>query len=284
MSNAARNHKDNVFCMLYREKKNLLSLYNAMNHTSYAKEEDLEVVTLESAICLKMRNDAAFVIDSRLNLFEQQASVNPNMALRDLYYVAEELRKLAPPRNLYRTSKVKIPSPRFIVFYNGAAKQPESQVYRLSDLYYKEEKKPDLELKVTVININNGYNKELLKKCESLRGYMIFVQKVRDKKSAGINIDEAVRQAVDECISDNILAEFFKEHREEIVEMEIFEFDQKLYDEALKEDEREATTLRNIENIMDTLKLTVEEAMAALKIPKDEWEMYVERLEESCNL
>ena len=34
MSNAARNHKDNVFCLLYRDKKNLLSLYNAMNGTS----------------------------------------------------------------------------------------------------------------------------------------------------------------------------------------------------------------------------------------------------------
>ncbi len=89
MSNVARNHKDNVFCLLYREKKNLLSLYNAMNGTSYKKEEELEVVTLEEAICLKMKNDAAFVIDSRLNLYEQQAGVNPNMGLRNLYYGTE---------------------------------------------------------------------------------------------------------------------------------------------------------------------------------------------------
>ena len=72
MSNTVRNHKDNVFCLLYREKKNLLSLYNAMNGTSYENEEELEVVTLEEAICMKIRNDAAFVIDSRLNLYEQQ--------------------------------------------------------------------------------------------------------------------------------------------------------------------------------------------------------------------
>ena len=146
MSNTERNHKDNVFCLLYRDKKNLLSLYNAMNDTSYENEEELEVVTLEEAICMKMRNDAAFVIDSTLNLYEQQASVNPNMPLRDLYYVTEELKKIAPPGRLHRTTKVRIPAPRFVVFYNGSADRPERMTYRLSELFSREEKEPELEL------------------------------------------------------------------------------------------------------------------------------------------
>lgn len=181
MSNAIRNHKDNVFCLLYREKKNLLSLYNAVNGTSYEKEEELEVVTLEEAICLRIKNDAAFVIDSRLNLYEQQASVNPNMPLRDLYYVVEELKKIAPPGSLYSTTRMKIPTPRFVVFFNGTARQPERQVYRLSELFARKEEKPELELMVTVININPGHNRELLEKCESLSGYSKFVEKVREK-------------------------------------------------------------------------------------------------------
>lgn len=240
MSNAVtRNHKDNVFCLLYREKKNLLSLYNAINNTSYENEDELEVVTLEEAICLKIRNDAAFVIDSRLNLYEQQASVNPNMPLRDLYYVVEELKKIAPPGRLHHTTKVKIPVPKFIVFYNGTIEQPERQIYRLSDLFCREDKDPELELKVIVININPGYNRELLEKCESLKGYVIFVQKIRDKKSSGIKLEKAVSQSVDECISDGILADFFKNNREEIVEMGVFEFDQKLYDQVLLENGKE---------------------------------------------
>lgn len=170
MSNETRNHKDNVFCLLYRDRKNLLSLYNAMNGTAYGKEEELEVVTLDGAFCMKMKNDAAFVIDSRMNLYEQQSSVNPNMPLRDLYYVVEELKKIAPPGRLHRTSKVPIPAPRFVVFYNGVAPQPERQEYRLSDLFERKEEEPELELKVTVLNINNGYNENLLKQCESLRG------------------------------------------------------------------------------------------------------------------
>lgn len=282
MSNVARNHKDNVFCLLYREKKNLLSLYNAMNGTSYEKEEELEVVTLEEAICLKMRNDAAFVIDSGLNLYEQQASVNPNMGLRNLYYVTEELKKIAPPGRLHQTTRVKIPVPKFVVFYNGVAKQPERQIYKLSDLFCREEKNPELELKVTVININPGYNRELLEKCESLRGYMIFVEKIRSKKASGIRLEEAVRQAVDECVFEGILAEFFGEHRKEIIEMGVYEFDQELYDRVLLEDGenigiekgkiigREEATLEAIKNLMDALNMTKEQAMAILRVPEEE--------------
>lgn len=278
MSNVTRNHKDNVFCLLYRDKRNLLSLYNAMNDTFYEKEEELEVVTLEEAICLKMRNDAAFVIDSGLNLYEQQASVNPNMPLRDLYYVTEELKKIAPPGKLHQTTGVRIPIPHFVVFYNGTVKQPERQIYRLSDLFYREEEYPELELKVTVININPGCNEELLEKCESLRGYMIFVNKVRNKKSFHPELEEAVRQAVDECISEGILTDFFVEHREEIVEMGIYEFDQELHDKVLLEDGETIGTLKAIKSLMETLKLTAEQSMDALKIPEIERMKYRDRL------
>ncbi len=304
MSNVTRNHKDNVFCLLYRDRKNLLSLYNAMNGTDYRKEEELEVVTLEEAICMKIRNDAAFVIDSGLNLYEQQASVNPNMPLRDLYYVAEELKKIAPPGRLHRTTKVKIPTPQFVVFYNGTAGQPERQSYRLSDLFCREETEPELELKVTVLNINPGYNRELLEKCESLSGYTTFVEKARNKRGFGMKAEEAVRQAVDECISEGILAEFFKENREEIVEMGIYEFNQEVYDEVPREDGEargieigrsqgieigkgqgieigkgqgiEIGRRQDIENLMDTLHLTAQQAMEALKIPENERIKYMD--------
>lgn len=290
MSNETRSHKDNVFCLLYRDKKNLLSLYNAMNDTSYGEEEELEVVTLDGAICMKIKNDAAFVIDSTLNLYEQQASVNPNMPLRDLYYVARELKKIAPPRSLYSTMKVEIPVPKFVVFYNGTAKQPERQEYRLSDLFSRAEENPELELRVTVININPGYSENLLKRCESLKGYMVFVEKVRGKRKAGIKLESAVLQALEECISENILAEFFRENREEVVEMSIWEFDQELHDKTLLEDGEaiglekgiekgiEKGTLKAIKNIMSTLKLTAEQAMTALRIPETDKRKYADRL------
>ena len=48
----------------------------------------------------------------------------------------------------------------------------------ITDAFSSEEEEPELELKVTVININPGCNSELLKKCESLSGYMAFVASV----------------------------------------------------------------------------------------------------------
>lgn len=100
--------------------------------------------------------------------------------------------------------------------------------------------------------------------------------------------EEAVRQAVDECISEGILAEFFKENREEIVEMGIYEFNQEVYDEVLREDGEargiesgrsqgiEIGQRQAIENLMDTLHLTAQQAMEALKIPENERIKYVD--------
>lgn len=92
--------------------------------------------------------------------------------------------------------------------------------------------------------------------------------------------------AVDECISEGILAEFFREHKKEVMEMGIYEFDQELYDRVLREDGemigreigREETTLEDIKSLMETLKLKEEQAMDALKVPEAERKKYRERL------
>lgn len=162
--------------------------------------------------------------------------MNENMPLRDLCYVAEELKRLVPVSRLYRRARVKIPSPRFVVFYNGVEKQPAETVLRLSDLYEHGSGEPELELTVRQININKGCNDGILEKCESLGGYMTFVEKVREKTGAGIKTEDAVTEAVDECIREGVLTEFFTEHRSEVIEMGIFEYDARLHDQVLREE------------------------------------------------
>ena len=148
----ARNHKDRLFRMIFREKKELLSLYNAVNGTSYTNAEDLEIVTLENAIYMNMKNDLAFIMDSYLNLYEHQSTYSPNMPLRDLFYIAKELGQVNH-RDLYRNTLIKIPTPRFLVFYNGSEEQAEKKYLRLSDAFQKSMDDPDLELVVTMLNI-----------------------------------------------------------------------------------------------------------------------------------
>ena len=77
------------FVLLFQEKEALLSLYNAVGQTDYKDASQLEIVTLENAIYMNMKNDLAFLINLELNLYEHQSTWNPNMPLRDLFYVAK---------------------------------------------------------------------------------------------------------------------------------------------------------------------------------------------------
>ena len=119
-----RNYKDTVFRKLFSDRKNLLSLYNAISETSYTDENELEIVTLESAIYMGIKNDLAFIIDTNLFLFEHQSTYNPNMPLRDLFYISSEYQKLVDQKSIYSSVLLKLPEPHFIVFYNGTAKMP----------------------------------------------------------------------------------------------------------------------------------------------------------------
>ena len=84
-----RQYKDRLFRMVFSRKEDLLSLYNAINGTSYSNPDDLEVATLENALYLSMKNDLAFLLDVVLNLYEHQSTFNPNMPTRALLYFAK---------------------------------------------------------------------------------------------------------------------------------------------------------------------------------------------------
>ena len=176
---ARRDYKDSVFRMLFRDRTNLLSLYNAVNQTSYTDPEELAVITLENAVYMNMKNDVAFLMDFRLNLYEHQSTWNPNMPLRDLIYVAKEYQVLTKDQTLYSSSLIRLPTPRFVVFYNGSGMTEESCILRLSDAYQSPEAEPELELKVRVLKIAPEANRELLEACQSLKEYMLFVEQVR---------------------------------------------------------------------------------------------------------
>ena len=233
-----RKYKDTIFRMIFRDKKKLLSLYNAVNDSRYEKEEDLQIVTLENAVYMNVKNDLAFLIDFHLYLYEHQSTYNPNMPLRDLFYVSSEYQKLIDGRSVYKSSVVNIPAPKYITFYNGIEPIPETVHLKLSDAYYTEEKDPALELKVTMLNLNAGNHQKLLAACRTLKEYMLYVERVR--KYAGqsdMTLDEAVRRAVDECIKENILADFLRKNRAEAIHMSIFEYDEERELALLRKDE-----------------------------------------------
>ena len=206
-------YKDNVFRALFSNKENLLSLYNALNGKQYSDPDALEIVTLENAIYMGMKNDLAFILDFNIFLWEHQSTYNPNIPLRDLIYIANEYQKYVELNgiSLYSRRQQKIPAPRFIVFYNGEKQIGEQMEHRLSDAYENFNGDPELELKVMVININDGHNKALMEQCKKLKEYAQYVARVRKYRKI-MPLKLAVERAVKECIEENILADFLRKN------------------------------------------------------------------------
>ena len=234
-----RNYKDTVFRMLFSDRKNLLSLYNAVSGAHYDDPEKLEIVTLENAIYMGMKNDLAFIIDTDLFLYEHQSTYNPNMPLRDLFYISSEYQKLVDKKSLYSSVLQKIPAPQFIVFYNGTEKEKDSWVNHLSEAFENLSGAPKLELEVLTININEWHNSELMEQCQTLREYPQYVACVR-RYAKEFELNEAVKLAVDECIRNNILSEFLRANKSEIIAMSIFEYDKEEEERKLRKAEYEA--------------------------------------------
>ena len=243
---ANRYYKDTIFRMIFSDRESLLSLYNAVNKRNYTNPDDLEIVTLENAIYMGMKNDLAFILDMNLYLYEHQSTENPNIPLRDLFYIAAEYQKLIDRKSLYSSAIQKIPTPGFFAFYNGIEPLEDCCISRLSDAFLHTGAEPALELIVTTLNINEGHNCELMQHCRKLKEYAQYVAKVR-KYAEQLPLEDAVERAVTECIRENILADFLKKNRAEVVAMSIFEYDKVEEEKKLRKAEFEAGVEQGIE-------------------------------------
>ncbi|MCL1794424.1 MAG: Rpn family recombination-promoting nuclease/putative transposase [Oscillospiraceae bacterium] len=221
-ANAKRNYKDSVFKKLFGEKEKLSELYNAIAGTDYSPE-DIGIITLENVIFAGRENDIAFTAGGRLIvLVEHQSSINPNMPLRFLLYIARQYQMMADNDSMYSSQLMKILPPEFIVVYNGMDEYPEQSDLRLSDAFI--EKTDSLDLKATVYNINKGQNPKIMDRSVTLSGYSTFVAMARENLGNGLELSEALKKAVKECIKDNVLREFLERYGSDVVNMLSMEF------------------------------------------------------------
>lgn len=221
-----KEYRSNTFSLLIQEPKYALQVFNALNGTDYADESEIKIDMLENGVQLTVRNDASFLLDGYLSLYEHQSTPNPNMPLRGLLYIARLLEDYTSEDDLFGRKLVHIPNVQFVVLYNGQEQQPERRLLRLSDSYLNKEIESSLELTCTVYNINGIYNPNLTKDCDAIRGYMTFVDKVREEYTGRDKeqIRLAVSKAIDYCIENGILVDFFQEKRDLIEENEMLDF------------------------------------------------------------
>ena len=239
-----RNHKDRLFIKLFgspENRGNMLSLYNALNGTTYQDVEALELYTIEDVIYLGMKNDVGYLLDSYIVLHEQQSTYNPNMPLRGLFYHTKMYEKYLEQRglDLYTTRLRKIPTPQFYVFYNGDKETEDRVEIKLSEAFIRPVTEGEFEWTAIMLNINKGHNTELLHKCEMLNGYSLFIDKIKEGIKLGMDMESAVNDAVEWAIHNGILSKYLSMHKSEVVGMILTEYDEKKVMENLKKESHE---------------------------------------------
>ena len=122
-------------------------------------------------------------------------------------------------------------------------KVPERYKMRLSDAFEHKSEDIALELTIEVININYGHNQSLLEKCPTLQQYAIYVDTVRRYQESE-PFAVAVEHAIDECIAKNVLADFLRKNRAEVLRMSLFYYDEEKHiqqerDESYEDGRRE---------------------------------------------
>ena len=240
-----RKYKDSLFRTVFGREEHkpwLLDLYNALNNSHYENVEDLTLTTIEDVVYVKMKNDISFLLDSRMNLIEHQSTYNPNMPLRGLFYFTKLYQEYVSSHDIsvYNSVLRKIPTPEYIVFYNGNDKElPDITELKLSDAFEIPRSDKKFEWTCKVININPGHNAELNKKCKPLYDYTRFVSKVKQYKDAGLPHEEAINKAVDWAMEENLLDGLFKRERSQIMGDILCEFDEELFVRTTFQDGKE---------------------------------------------
>ena len=239
-----REHKDRLFRLIFgseENKKNLLALYNALNDTCYSEVDDLQITSIEDVIYMGMKNDVSLLIHSRMALYEHQSTYNPNMPIRGMMYAAKLYEKYIETNNLniYGSSLMKLPAPQYVIFYNGSGKHEDEEILKLSDAFQTKERIEGYEWTARMLNINYGRNKVLMEKCKPLQDYAIFIDKVKTYIGQKQPLREAVVRATEECIKEDVMAEFLKAHRAEVIDVCITEYNEEKVMDAIREEGRE---------------------------------------------
>lgn len=244
MQTVNREHKDRLFRFLFgnKEKKEwTLSLYNAVNGTSYTQPDDILFTTIDDAVYMGMKNDLSFILFHVMNIYEQQSTYNPNMPVRQLMYVGKLYDKYIQMNglNIYGKKLMRLPIPKLVVFYNGTAEK-EDTVLNLSDAFKtdKEPLEPDIEVRVRMININSGKNPEMMKSCRPLAEYAWLVEEIR-KNRKGMEIEEAVDKAIDDMPQDYEIRPFLMGNKAEVKDLCITEYNEAETMKMIREESHE---------------------------------------------
>ena len=255
--NTNAKYKNSVFSFLFSNPDAIRELYGAIQGVVLPPDTSIDINTLSGVLYMDQINDLSFTVGNLLVvIMEHQSSINPNMPLRLLMYIAYVYEKIINRSLLYSTKLEKIPAPEFIVLYNGKEPYPDRSTLRLSDAFKDacgllgvENPAPSLELVVQVYNINSGHNTEILEKSRTLGGYSAFVGKVREYEQT-FTFEEAMKKALKYCIDNDILKTFLETHSSEVFNMLLTEWNTEEAKVVWREEGREEKGMEIVRNAL----------------------------------
>ena len=223
-----RRYKDSVFVDFFSEdrtaKANFLALYNALHGTDYQSTAILKNIRLKQVLYMSFANDVSYLVDNKIIvLAEHQSTINPNMPIRCLEYIARLYEQFYKSKEKYSRKQLAIPTPEFYVFYNGKEPYRGDSLLKLSDSFTQTHDEYALELSVKVVNINYDKASEILKRCKPLEQYSLFVNAVR--RNIAVDKEHGFEKAIKECIQNDILREYLQRKSKEVLNMLIGEYD-----------------------------------------------------------
>ena len=235
-------HKDSLFVDYFSKdrdwKQHFLSLYNALHGTDLQVETTkLERVNLEQVLYMDYYNDIAVLVNNQFILMiEHQSTINPNMPLRLLEYVARIYGNIVDSKAKFSRHLVPLAKPEFIVFYTGSQELPPESYLHLSDAFPNQALNSDLtlELKVKVCTIKSESPSPVVHSCHDLEQYVQFLELVEEAKAAGH--ETPLRWAIQEAVRRNILRDYLERKGGEVLSILMTEYDYATDMAVLKEE------------------------------------------------
>ncbi len=225
MFEADFENRDSLFGFIFGKNKEwALSLYNALNGSEYADTSSITLRAVSDAVCIGMKNDVSFLVSTTVSLYDDK-SYNPNIPMRFFLYLGELYSKyIEYDYNLESSSLQMFPSPRCICFYNGDEEKDDRSELRLSSSF--EDKKSDIEVAVTMINIKCGTNKDLLDRCQPLKDYSWLIDRINMNLKEMQEPEDAVDAALEEMPENFVVRKFLIANKVEVRKMCITEYNE----------------------------------------------------------
>ena len=279
--NINKKYKDTLFRKIFGEdKNNALSLYNALNGSNYTNPNDLTITTIDDIIYMDIKNDTSYLIDGNLQLTEHQSTYNLNMPVRGFMYYGKLYDQYIAgcEESIYGQKVIKLPNPKYYVLYNGDENCPARVELKLSDAFVHADNSGQYEWTAIMLNINDGYNRNIINACEVLHQYSLFVAKTKELKKVEKTYKDAIIKAVDYCIAHDILKQYLLKNKSEVVDMVLTEYDEEktmraLRKEAVEEGRKEGEAKGIIKGIISLA--------LSLEMPN---EAIIKQLMRQCNL